>query len=254
MLAVIAKHSKIRRKANTIGILKLDEIAYVATYFCSLTLLCHINKLLGRLMFNPLIPVVDAFRSERFSSGHALKLTQLIEKEFIEGPMTGTAIVESSAVYDSVNHRSILRELFHISEIPSLTRFIQTKLSNHQFLSHFMIAEADRENKRMGCGKDVPPLPFSIVATNSQLVTKITQRVLFAPQTQDCTYTFQYLCIAAQHKTLRMSSKSLRKHRISSSRICITRTTSQRVTRRKHKPACSIHANLCKPTNEDYLQ
>ena len=47
--------------------------------------------------------------------------------------MTGTAFVDMSAAYDTVNHRLLIQKLFNITQDSTLCRVIQKLLSNRRF-------------------------------------------------------------------------------------------------------------------------
>ena len=62
-----------------------------------------------------------------------LNLTQHIEDGFELGMVTGVALIDLTAAYDTVNHRSLMQKRFDLTE-DVITKFVGTMLSNHRFM------------------------------------------------------------------------------------------------------------------------
>ena len=57
------------------------------------------------------------FRSGKSCTGQLLNLTQHIEDGYEEGMITGTAFVDLSTAYDTVNHRLLIQKLYSTSRL-----------------------------------------------------------------------------------------------------------------------------------------
>ena len=84
-----------------------------------ISLLCHTYKLYERMILNRIAPAIEqhlikeqaGFRSGKSCTSQLLNLTQNIEDGYEEGMITGTAFVDLSAAYDTVNHRLLIQKL-----------------------------------------------------------------------------------------------------------------------------------------------
>ena len=57
----------------------------------------------------------------------------IIEDGYQVGKITGTAFVDLSAAYDTVNHRPLIQKLYNTTQDSKLYRVIQNLLSNRRF-------------------------------------------------------------------------------------------------------------------------
>ena len=73
------------------------------------------------------------FRSGESCTSQLLNLTQHIEDGYEEGMITGTAFVDISAAYDTVNHRLLIQKLYNTTLDSQLCRVIQNLLSDRRF-------------------------------------------------------------------------------------------------------------------------
>ena len=73
------------------------------------------------------------FRSGKSCTSQLLNLTQHIEDGYEEGMITGTALVDLSAAYDTVNHRLLIQKLYNTMLDSQLCRAIQNLLSDRRF-------------------------------------------------------------------------------------------------------------------------
>ena len=101
----------------------------------------HIPKVWRQLTYIPPMSHVDrhlikekaSFRPGKSCCSQLLNLTQHIEDGYQRGMITGAAFVDLSAVYDTVNHRLLIRKLYDITEDSTLCRVIQNMLSSRRF-------------------------------------------------------------------------------------------------------------------------
>jgi hypothetical protein len=63
-----------------------------------------------------LIKEQTSFRPCKSTTGQLLNLTQYIEDEYEEKPITGTAFVDLSASYDTVNHKRLIWRVYKITD------------------------------------------------------------------------------------------------------------------------------------------
>ena len=121
-----------------------------------------------------------------------LNITQHIEDGYQESMITGTAFVDPSAVYDTVNHRLLIQKLFNITQDNTLCRVIQNLLSSRRFY-----VELNKERRRWRLQKNglpqgsvLSPTLFNIY-TNAQPIHDGTRSFIYAND----------LCITAQFPT-----------------------------------------------------
>ena len=109
-------------------------------------LMSHIQTLLNRIapaIEQHLIKEHAGFRSGKSCTSQLLNLTKHIEDGYEEGMITGTAFVDLSAAYDTVNHRLLIQKLYNTMLDSKLCRVIQNLLSDRRTMS-----KADGEYKR----------------------------------------------------------------------------------------------------------
>ena len=100
------------RQSKIIAILKPGKDSWIPNNYRPISLLCHTYKLYERMILNRITPTFEqhlikehaGFRSWKSCTGQLLNLTQHIEDGYEEGMITGTAFVDLSAAYDTVNH------------------------------------------------------------------------------------------------------------------------------------------------------
>ena len=106
--------------------------------------------------------------------------------------ITGTAFVDLSAAYDTVNHRLLIQKLYNTTLDSQLCRVIQNLLSDRRFY-----VELNNERRRWRIQKNglpqgsvLSPTPFNIY-TNDQPIPDGTRSFIYADD----------LCITAQYPT-----------------------------------------------------
>ena len=82
----------------------------------TISILCHTYKC---LILNRIAPTIEhhlikaGFRPGKSCTNQLLNLDQYIEDGYQEGMLTGTAFVDISAAYNTVNHRLLIQKLYN---------------------------------------------------------------------------------------------------------------------------------------------
>ena len=134
-IPTIWRHHKI------IAILKPGKDSSIPKNYRPISLLCHTYRLYERMILNRIAPAIEqhlikeqaGFRSGKSCTSQLLNLTQHIEDGYEEGIITGTAFVDLSAAYDTVNHRLLIQKLYKTTLDSQLCRVIQNLLSDRRF-------------------------------------------------------------------------------------------------------------------------
>ena len=122
------------KQSKIIAILKPGKDYAIPNSYRPISLLCHTYKLYERMILNRIAPTIEhqlikeqaGFRPGKSCTSQLLNLTQHIEDDYQESMITGTAFVDLSAAYDTVNHRLLNQKLFNITQDSTLCRVIQT--------------------------------------------------------------------------------------------------------------------------------
>ena len=131
------------RRAKIIAILKPGKSPEEAGSYRPISLLSVCFKLLERLIYNRLLPVVDpqlpreqaGFRPGRSTVEQVVKLTEDIETAFENRKKCGAVFVDLSADYDTVWHRGLTLKMLQL--IPTniwsslYVNLLQTEASNY---------------------------------------------------------------------------------------------------------------------------
>ena len=188
------------RQSKIIAILKPGKDSAVPKSYRPISLLCHTYKLYERLILNRIAPTIEkhlikeqaGFRAGKSCTSQLLNLTQHIEDGYQEGKITGTAFVDLSAAYDTVNHRLLIQKLYNTTQDSALCRVIQNLLSNRRFY-----VELNNERSRWRLQKNglpqgsvLSPILFNVY-TNDQPIHDGTRSFIYADD----------LCITAQYPT-----------------------------------------------------
>ena len=113
---------------------------------------------------------------------------------------TGTAFVDLSAAYDTVNHRLLIQKLFNITQDNTLCRVIQNLLSNRRFYVE-LNNERSRWRLQKNClpqGSVLSPNLFNIY-TNDQPVHDGTRSLIYA---DDLCITTQFPAFSQVESTI----------------------------------------------------
>ena len=194
------KISIIWRQSKIIAILKSGKDSSIPNNYRPISFLCHTYKLNERIILNRIAPAIEqhlikeqaGFRSGNSCTRQLLNLTQHIEDEYEEGMITGTAFVDLSAAYDTVNHRLLIPKLYNTTLDSQLCRVIENLLSDRRFY-----VELNNERSRWRIQKNGLPQGSVLSPTLFNIYTN-DQPIL------DGTRSFIYtddLCITAQYPT-----------------------------------------------------
>ena len=196
------------RKSKIIAILKPRKDSATPKNYRPISLLCHTYKLYERLILNRIAPTIEehlskehaGFRPGKSCTSHLLNLTQHIEDGYQVGKITGTAFVDLSAAYDTVNHILLIQKLYNTTQDSEHCRVIQNLLSNRRF--H---VELNKERSRwrkpkngLPQGSVLAPTLFNIY-TNDQLIHYGTRSFIYADD----------LCITAQYQSFKQVEKTI---------------------------------------------
>ena len=129
------------RKTKIIALLKPGKDKDDPKNYRPISLLCHTYKLFERMLLNRLVPSVDStlikeqagFRPGKSCTGQILNLTQTIENGFENKKITGVALVDLTAAYDTINHRLMLKKLYDTTMDYEFVRIFEALLSNRRF-------------------------------------------------------------------------------------------------------------------------
>ena len=114
--------------------------------------------------------------------------------------ITGTAFVDLSAAYDTVNHRLLIQKLFNITQASTLCRVIQNLLSNRRFYVEMNYERSRWRLQKNGLSQGcvLSPTLFNI-HTNNQPVHDGTRSFIYADD----------LCITAQFPTFAQVERTI---------------------------------------------
>ena len=188
------------RQSKIIAILKPGKDSSIPKNYRPISLLCHTYKLYERMILNRIAPTIEqhlikeqaGFRSGKSCTSQLLNLTQHIEDGYEEGMITGTAFVDLSAAYDTVNHRLLIQKLYNTTLDSQICRVIQNLMSDRRFY-----VELNNERSRWRIQKNglpqgsvLSPTLFNIY-TNDQPILDGTRSFIYADD----------LCVTAQYPT-----------------------------------------------------
>ena len=171
------------------AILKPGKDSAITKSYIPISLLCHAYKLYERMILNRIAPTIEqhlikeqtGFRPGKSCTSQLLNITQHIEDGYQGRMITGTAFVDLSAAYNTVNHRLLIQKLFNITQDSTLCRVIQNLLSNRIFY-----VELNNERSRWRLQKNglpqgsvLSPTLFNIYA-NDQPVHDGTWSFIYA--------------------------------------------------------------------------
>ena len=188
------------RQSKIIAILKPGKDSSIPKNYRPISLLCHTYKLYEIMILNRIAPTIEqhlikeqaGFRSGKSCTSQLLNLTQHIEDGYEEVMITGTAFVDLSAAYDTVNHRLLIQKLYNTTLDSQLCRVIQNLMSDRRFY-----VELNNERSRWRIQKNglpqgsvLSPTLFNIY-TNDQPILDGTRSFIYADD----------LCVTAQYPT-----------------------------------------------------
>ena len=136
-----------------------------------------------------LIKEQAGFRTGNSCTNQLLNLTQHIEDGYQRAMITGSAFVDISAAYDTVNHRILIQKLYNITQDSPLCRVIQNMLSSRRFYVELNNERSRWRKQKNGFpqGSVLSPILFNI-STNDQPLHNGTRSYIYADD----------LCVTAQ--------------------------------------------------------
>ena len=171
------------RKAKVVALLKPGKIPEIPKSYRPIALLCPLYMVLARMILtrlqckieHKLIPQQAGFRPGKSCCSQVLNLTQHIEDGFELGQITGPALVDLTAAYDTINHWRLLAKLVMLTDDVPLTKFIETMLSNRRFKVQLTGKQSRWRNQRNGLpqGSVLCPLLLNVY-TNDQPLSVTT--------------------------------------------------------------------------------
>ena len=169
------------RQAKIIAILKPGKDSSIPKNYRPISLLWHTYKLYERMILNRIAPAIEqhlineqaGFTSGKSCTSQPLNITQHIEDGYEEGMITGTACVDLSAAYDTVNHRLLIQKLYNTTLDSQLCRVIQNLMSDRG-----LYVELNNERSRWRIQKNglpqgsvLSPTLFNIYRTINMCIT-----------------------------------------------------------------------------------
>ena len=135
-----------------------------------------------------LIKKQAGFRPGKSCTSQLLNLPQHIEYYYQRDMITGTAFVDLSAAYDTVNHRILIQKLYNITQDSPLCRVILNMLSSRRLYVELNNERSRWRKQKNGLphGSIMPP-PL-IIYTNDQLLHNGTRSFMYADD----------ICVTAQ--------------------------------------------------------
>ncbi|KAI5734515.1 hypothetical protein M8J77_007414 [Diaphorina citri] len=186
------KIPKIWRKAHVVALLKPGKDSDSPKNFRPVSLLCHLYKLLERLILNRISSYIDeklikeqaGFRPGKSCCGQILNLTQHIEDGYEAKKITGVAFIDLSAAYDTVNHRKLVKKVYELTRDFKLAKLIECILANRRFHVTLGNEKSRWRSQKNGLpqGSVISPILYNIY-TNDQPYLPNTRKFIYADDT-----------------------------------------------------------------------
>ncbi|KAL1448639.1 hypothetical protein WDU94_001908 [Cyamophila willieti] len=183
---------KLWRKSHVIALLKPGKEPTEPKNYRPISLLCHLFKVMERMVLNRILPEIDeklipqqsGFRPGRSCCGQILNLTQHIEDGFERKQVSGVALVDLTAAYDTVNHKRLVSKIYQTTKDAKLTNFIRCILQNRKFYVSLQNKNSRWRTQKNGLaqGSVLAPLLFNIY-TNDQPIHEETKQFIYADDT-----------------------------------------------------------------------
>ena len=183
------KISKVWRRALVVAIPKPKKPVEDPKSYRPISLLCIPYKILERLIYARIEPIVDSlfpgeqagFRYGKSTVDQVVLLTQNIEESFEAKKKAGAVFVDLTAAYDTVSHRGLTCKLLRLLPDKHMVRMIMELVRNRSFT----LTTGDSKRSRLRRLKNgVPqglvlaPLLFNIYVYN--LPSTVSRRYAYA--------------------------------------------------------------------------
>ena len=192
------KIPKVWKQSKIIAIQKPGKDFAIPKNYRPISLLCHTCKLYERLILNRVSPLLEqhlikeqaGFRPGKSCNSQLLNLTQHNEDGYQRGMLTGTAFIDLSAAYDTVNHRILIQKHYNTTQDSQLCRVFQNMLSNRRFYVELNNQRSRwrKQKNSLPQGSILSPILFNIY-TNNQPIHDGTRNFIYA---DDLCVTTQY--------------------------------------------------------------
>ena len=167
------KISKVWRRALIVATPKPSKLVEDPQSYCSISLFCVPYKLLERLIYNRVEPIVDPLlpkeqaggRHRKSSVDQVLLLTQNIEDSFEAKKKVGAMFVDLTAAYDTLWHRSLTCKLLRLLPDKHMVPIIIELVRNRSFTLTTSNSKSSRLRRQKNCppqGSVLDPLLFNI--------------------------------------------------------------------------------------------
>jgi len=183
------KIPKIWRRALIVAIPKPEEPLGHPKSYCPISLLCIPFKILERLVYARVEPIIDpllpweqeGFRHGRSTVEQVTLLTQDIEDSFSAKKKAGAVFVDLTAAYDTVWHRGLTCKLLQLLPDRHMVRMIMEMVGNRSFT--LTTGNGKRSRLRLlknggAQGSVLAPLLFNIYI--SDLPTPVSRKYAYA--------------------------------------------------------------------------
>lgn len=181
------------QKAHITALLKPGKEPTDAKNFRPISLLCHLYKVMERMVLNriseyvdvTLIPEQAGFRPGKSCCGQVLNLTQYIEDGFEKEMITGVVFIDLTAAYDTINHKRLSHKIYQVTKDYHLTKFLGCTLQNRRF---FVTCQNDKSrwrNQRNGLaqGSVLAPMLYNIYTNDQPIQSTSTRKFAYADDT-----------------------------------------------------------------------